>query len=142
MSESEFLSFLVDQTLELQKNGEAELSSYELKLKDYELSFLKGVFVPQLQVLRFNTILGIIDIPVNWSVFNLHSSSEQGLDHVLDETNNHDFLIEVFNIVFRIELNKLLVTHADGFCYIVGLKSGEEYHLHDLLNPQELLQAA
>jgi hypothetical protein len=30
--------------------------------------------------------------------------------------------------------------HADGFCYIVGLKSGDETHLHDLLNPQEWLK--
>lgn len=140
MGESDFLSFLVDETLKLQRSGEVRLSSLELKLNDYGLSFLKGEFIPQSQVLRFVTSFGVIDVPVNWSVFALEGSSTE--DCVIDRDNDKDHLLEVLKASWMVSLDKLLVTHADGFCYIVGLKVGEEYYLHDLLNPQELLNAA
>ena len=140
MAESDFLTFLVDETLKLQSTGEVRLSSLELKLNDYGLSFLKGEFIPQSQVLRFSTNFGLLDIPVNWSVFAVEGSSST--DCVINKQNDNDHLLEVLRASWVFSLDKLLVTHADGFCYIVGLKAGEDYHLHDLLNPQELLNAA
>lgn len=140
MAEADFLSFLVDETLKLQKNGEVQLSSLELKLKDYGLSFLKGEFIPQSQVLRFHGPFGQFDIPVNWSVFTLEASGPS--DVLLSATNDPDHLLKVFQKSWTSELNQLLITHADGFCYIVALKVGEESHLHDLLSPQEWLKAA
>lgn len=139
MSE-DFLSFLVDETLRLQKSGEVELSSLELKLNDYKLSFLKGEFIPLSQVLRFSTPFGILDIPVNWSVFSLEGA--QSSDQLVTEEDDKDYLLKVMKTAWKPELNKLLITHADGFCYIVGLKAGEDYYIHDILNPQELLKAA
>lgn len=140
MAEADFLSFLVDETLKLQKSGEVELSSLELKLNDYKLSFIKGEFIPQSQVLRFNTAFGVIDIPINWSLFSLENSESS--DQVISDENDHDHLLELFKLSWDRSIHQLLVTHADGFCYIVGLKAGEEYYIHDLLNPQELLKAA
>jgi hypothetical protein len=139
MSE-DFLSFLVDETLRLQKSGEVELSSLELKLNDYQLSFLKGEFIPLSQVLRFSTPFGILDIPVNWSVFSLEGA--QSSDQLITEEDDKDYLLKVLKTAWNPELKKLLITHADGFCYIVGLKAGEDYYIHDILNPQELLKAA
>jgi hypothetical protein len=136
----DFLSFLVDETLKLQQSGEAELSSLELKLKDYKLNFLKGEFIPQTQMLRFHTNFGVLDIPVNWSVFSIEAPDST--DHVLDTENDPDCLLGVFQSAWNGDLQKMLITHADGFCYVVGLRAGEESHLHDLLNPQELLNAA
>lgn len=136
----DFFSFLVDETLKLQQSGEAQLSSFELKLSDYNLGFIKGEFIPQSQVLRFKTSFGLIDIPINWSVFSLEN--ESGHDHVISAENDHDHLLELMKIHWNSAYNKLLITHADGFCYVVGLKVGEEYYIHDLLNPQELLKAA
>lgn len=140
MSETDFLSFLVDETLRLQKAGEGTLSSFELKLNDYGLSFLKGEFIPQTQLLRFRTTFGLLDIPINWSLFSV-DSSHLG-DHIIDHKNDQDYLLKIFKHHWISEIDKLLVTHADGFCYIVGIKEGEDFYLHDLLNPQELLKAA
>lgn len=140
MAETEFLSFLVDETLKLQKSGEIELSSLELKLKDYNLRFLKGEFIPQSQVLRFITQFGVLDIPINWSVFSLDCSDTN--DIIISKDNDKDHLLDIFKMSWSQDLNQLVVTHADGFCYIVGLKSGEEYYIHDILNPQEILRAA
>jgi len=140
MREKDFLSFLVDETLKLQKSGEAELSSLELKLSDYGLIFLKGEFVPQLQMLRFYTSFGLLDIPINWSIFAL--DTRKTLDHIVNDANDKDHLLSVLRLVWAQQLEKLLVTHADGFCYIVGLRAGEDCHLHDLLNPTEFLSAA
>lgn len=140
MAETDFLSFLVDETLKLQKSGEVELSSLELKLKDYNLSFLKGEFIPQYQILRFQSQFGTLDVPINWSVFSLEHN-ESG-DQVITTENDQDHLLEVFQAAWDPSMKQMLVTHADGFCYIVALKSGEEYYIHDLLNPQELLKAA
>lgn len=140
MAETDFLSFLVDETLKLQKSGEGELSSLELKLKDYNLSFLKGEFIPQSQMLRFETKLGALDVPINWSVFSLEN--QDSTDQVVSPENDKDHLLAVLKGVWSASVKKLLVTHADGFCYIVGLKAGEEYYIHDILNPQELLKAA
>ncbi len=137
MAETDFLSFLVDETLKLHKNGGDNLSSLELKLTDYGLSFLKGEFIPQTQMLRFRSPFGILDIPVNWSIFDAQSS-----DHVVTPKNDTDYLLEVLRKAWFSTLDQILVTHADGFCYIVGLRAGEEYYLHDVLNPQELLRAA
>ncbi|WPU65327.1 hypothetical protein [Peredibacter starrii] len=140
MTESDFLAFLVDETLKLQKSGEVELSSLELKLNDYGLSYLKGEFLPQSQVLRFKTSFGVLDIPINWSVFALESTS--GHDVILSESNDPDLLLTVLKTAWVPDHERMLIIHADGFCYIVGLKTGEELHLHDLQNPQEWLKAA
>ena len=140
MANSDFLSFLVDETLKLHESGEGELSSLELKLKDYKLNYLKGEFIPQSQVLRFRTDFGVIDIPVNWSVFAVDST--QGDDIILSAEKDEDHLFKVLKSVWNPAFERMLVTHADGFCYLVGLQVGEELHLHDLLNPQEWLKAA
>lgn len=140
MAETDFLSFLVDETLKLQKSGEVELSSLELKLTDYKLNFLKGEFIPQSQMLRFITSFGKLDIPVNWSIFAIDSTD--GADIVLSKENDHDQLFEVLKSTWNPEFSKILVTHADGFCYLVGLRPVDEAHLHDLLNPQVWLKAA
>jgi hypothetical protein len=140
MAETDFLSFLVDETLKLQKSGEVELSSLELKLNDYKLAFLKGEYIPQTQMLRFSTTFGVLDIPINWSVFSV--DAQDSADQVITSRNDSDYLLEIFKRSWNSSVEQLLVTHADGFCYIVGLRQGEEYCLHDLLNPQELLKAA
>ena len=140
MSNSDFLSFLVNETFKLQKSGEDKLSSFELKLNDYGLTFFKGEFLPQLQVLRFKTSFGILDAPVNWSIFSVDKHPD---DHTLLENDKDiDHLFSVFKAAWDVDLQQVLVTQADGFCYLVGLKRGEEGYLHDLLNPQEWLKTA
>lgn len=140
MQNKDFVTFLVDETLKLQQSGESELSSLELKLNDYELKFFRGEFIPQSQTLRFITSFGKIDVPVNWSIFSLDAIS--GGHAVLDAKNDQDSFFTVMKSVWPAPLEKLLVTHADGFCYLVGLNAGDELHLHDLLNPQEWLKSA
>jgi hypothetical protein len=139
MADTDFLSFLVDETLKLQRNGEAQLSSLELKLSDYKLQFLKGEFIPQSQMLRFNTNFGVLDIPVNWSVFSVEAGSG---DVVLSEKDDKDLLFKVLKDSWNSKFTRMLITHADGFCYVIGLEAHEEPHLHDLLSPQEWLKAA
>lgn len=133
MAESDFLTFLVDETIKLQKSGEEKLSSLELKLKDYGIVYFKGAFLPQTQLLRFQTNFGVLDIPVTWSSF------KDAADVILSQENDPDFLFQIMKQNWNSAITKLLITNADGFCYLVGLKEGEENHLHDLLNPQELL---
>jgi hypothetical protein len=140
MSNKDFVSFLVDETLRLQKSGEVKLSSLELKLRDYDLSFLKGEFIPQAQILRFSTPFGPLDVPVNWSVFSMENSLAQYT--LLDEKNDVDSFFKIIKHAWNKPIEKLLITHDDGFCFIVGLKKGEVNHLRDLLNPQVWLKSA
>lgn len=140
MSDKDFVSFLLDETLKLQKSGQVQLSSLELKLKDYGLNFLKGEFIPQAQILRFTTPFGNLDVPINWSVFSMENSLAQFT--LLDEKNDIDSFFMVIKMAWKQPIEKLLITHDNGFCYIVGLKAGEESHLHDLTNPQEWLKTA
>jgi hypothetical protein len=137
-TDDNFLSFLVDETLKLQKRGEEKLSSLELKLNDYGLNFWKGEFIPQAQVLRFKAPMGNLDVPMNWSVF-----SCVGSDHrVLDKDNDMDNFFTVMKGAWQGPLEKVVIIHADGFCYLVGLSSDQVCHLHDLLNPQQWLKTA
>ena len=140
MGNSDFLAFLVEETMKLQKNGEVELSSLELKLKDYGLPFFKGEFIPQFKILRFHTSFGQLDVPINWSIFS-HASQDSG-HTVLDEKNDTDHFFTVIRSAWNTSFEKILVTHDDGFCYLVGLKAGDETHLHDLTNPQQWLKSA
>lgn len=138
MADNDFLTFLVDETLKLQKRGEEKLSSLELKLSDYGLNFWKGEFIPQSQVLRFKTRMGNLDAPMNWSVF-----SCVGSDHrVLDKNNDMDNFFSVIKGSWPVAIEKVVIIHADGFCYMVALTHDQECHLHDLLNPQEWLKTA
>ena len=59
---------------------------------------------------------------------------------LLDPDTDQDCFFDVLKSAWGIPMEKLLITHADGFCYMVGLKSGDDTHLHDLLNPQEWLK--
>ena len=140
MSSKDFVSFLVDETLKLQKSGEVELSSLELKLTDYGLDFLKGEFIPQTQIIRFKTPFGNLDVPINWSIFSIENSLAQFT--ILDEKNDVDNFFLIIKMAWKQSIEKMLITHDDGFCYIIGLKQGEEVHLHDLLNPQIWLKSA
>ncbi len=136
MADNDFLTFLVDETLKLQKRGEEKLSSLETKLNDYSLNYWKGEFIPQAQVLRFNTPMGAMDVPMNWSVF-----SCVGSDHrILDKNNDMDNFFSVIKSAWKLPLEKVVIIHADGFCYLVGLTHDQQGHLHDLLNPQEWLK--
>ena len=140
MSEKDFVTFLLDETLKLHNSGEVQLSSLELKLNDYGLNFLKGEFIPQTQILRFATSFGDLDVPVNWSIFSVENSHAQYT--LLDEKNDVDSFFLVIKMAWKQPIEKLLITHDDGFCYMIGLKQGEEVHLHDLVNPQEWLKSA
>lgn len=139
MAETNFLSFLVNETLKLQKNGEARLSSLELKLKDYKLNFIKGEFIPQSQVLRFESHFGRLDFPINWSVFSIESESS---NFVLEKDNDKDCLFSILSSAWNKSFTKILVTHADGFCYLVGLEAGDECRLRDIINPQQNFKVA
>jgi hypothetical protein len=140
MREKDFVTFLVDETLNLQKKREVGLLSLESKLNDYRLNFIKGEFIPQSQILRFKAPFGNLDVPINWSVFSVENSTT---DHViLDAKNDVDHFFSIIKTAWNSPIHKLLITHADGFCYLVGLKLGEENHLHDLIKPQEWLKSA
>lgn len=139
MSESDFLTFLVNETLRLQKSGKAELSSYDLRLKDYGLSFLKGEYIPQLQVIRFSSTKGDLDFPINWSVFSPEKSQEFT---VLSEDFDKDHLFSILKSMWPQKLEMILVSHYDGFCYIVGLKPGDESHLSALMGHNQISNAA
>jgi hypothetical protein len=138
MAKLDLLSFLVEETFKLQRSGESELSSFELKLNDYGLDYLKGEFIPQIQMLRFELSDQLLDVPINWSLFSL----EEGQEHVvLEEDHDPEHLFEILTSLWRGPVQKMLITHADGFCYVVGLRSGELNHLNDLLKRQEWLKA-
>lgn len=136
MADSDFLSFLVDETLKLHSHGAKDLSHLEHKLSDYHLEFIKGEFIPQIQALRFNTTFGVLDVPANWSIFSQD-------DHtLLDATNDSDNLLSVMKHAWNPKFEKLLMTQSDGFCYLVGLKTGEDSYVRDLLKPPVLLKSA
>lgn len=115
-----------------------DLTSLEQKLKDYGLDYLRGEFIPQLQVLRFETAFGALDMPINWSVFD--SSNTEG--SIIDATSPERHLFSVLRSAWDFRMKQILVTHADGYCYLVGFKAGEEVYLRDVMNPQELLKTA
>jgi len=136
----DFLSFLVDETLKLQKSGDKKLSTFELKLTDYGLEFLRGEFIPQLQVLRFVSKIGKIDVPISWSLFSPETASQDY--KILDSHNDYESFYSVIKAAWNPKMEKLLIINADGFCYLVGLKAGEESYLHDLINSDFLLKSA
>lgn len=136
MEKSEFLSFLVDETMKLSQE-EKTLTELERKFSDYKLSYLRGQFMPHSQVLRFNTPFGLLDIPINWNLFSAEVSHQ-----LLDETHDQDAFYSVMKSAWKTPLEKILIMHADGFSYLVALKAGEDFYIHDLLNQQEWLKAA
>lgn len=139
MADSDFISFLVNETLRLQDSHKEHLSSLELKLQDYSLSYIRGFFIPQYRVLRFKAEMGTIDVPINWSVFSV-GEHQDGI--ILDSEADKDALFEIFQKNWQPEMKKLLIAHAEGYCYLIGLKESEVVHLHDLLNPQEWMSVA
>lgn len=142
MAEKDFVSFLVEETFKLQKSGESQLSSLDQKLSDYSLAFLKGEFIPQSQMLRFITPFGLMDIPINWSYFDLDYASQSHV--LLDSHNDSEHFFQIIKQAWNQSLEMILILHADGFCYMVGLKEGEEGYLHDLIpqSPHRLLRSA
>lgn len=140
MPSKDFVSFLVDETLKLQKSGEVQLSGLELKLNVYGLDFLKGKFIPQTQIFRFNTPFGNLDVPVNWSIFSIENSLANFT--LLDEKNDVDNFFLILKSAWKQSIEKVFITQDDGFYYIVAIKAGDEAHLHDLVNPQVWLKSA
>ena len=138
MPEKDFVTFLLDETMKLQASG-ADLTNLEIKMNDYGISFLKGEFIPQIQLLRFKTPFGVLDVPINWSLFSIEGDTTSTS---VEEKNDDDHFFAVLKSAWNLPLEKVVITHDEGFCYIVGLKAGEDVHLHDLLRPQEWLKSA
>lgn len=136
MAETEFLSLLVDETLKLHKTEVTELTHLETKLKDYQLQFIRGEFIPQTQMLRFQTSFGVLDVPSNWSLFMNDDYS------VVSSHQDEELFLSVLKNTWNPKFDKLLITHSDGFSYVIGLKSGEEAHLRDLVEQPILLKSA
>jgi len=136
----DFLSFLVNETLKLQDSGESNLASLELKLMDYKLDFIKGHFIPQIKMLRFELNSGVLDVPINWKLFDF--SDEETNFKLLNEKNDKDSFYKVLTKYWNKKFSSLLIIHSDGFCYVVGLKAGEENYLHDLINQAAVFRAA
>jgi len=135
MSKSNFLNFLVDEAFELHSQVDS-FCDLERKLSDYEILFLRGEFIPQIQMLRFRSHLGPIDIPINWSCFSL----EQGQDyHWIKAGDPEEALLKVMTKKWNPEIKSLLIMQAEGYCYMIGLKETDEFYLKDLVNPQEIL---
>ncbi|MFA5583646.1 MAG: hypothetical protein WDA09_05475 [Bacteriovoracaceae bacterium] len=138
MSKSNFLNFLVEETLKLHSQT-TSFCDLERKLIDYDILFLRGEFVPQIQMLRFQSHWGMIDIPINWSCFNL----EQGQDYYWVRAGDpEETLLKVMAKKWDSQVNSLLIMQAEGYCYIIGLKESDEFYLRDLINPQEILTKA
>lgn len=136
---NDLVTFLVEETFKLQEQNTESISSLEAKILDYQLNYLKGFFIPQTQMLRFKTPFGEIDIPTNWSLFSIENSM---VDYSLvSEHNDQDEFFHVIQSAWGLPLKSLVITHENGFCFLIGLKSGEEVHLRDLLNDQEWLTA-
>ena len=135
MQKSNFLNFLVDETFRIQEKSHNELWSLERKLNDYRINFLRGEFIPQTQLLRFKTPLGLLDIPINWSCF----APEVGRDFThLRSDNDPESLLAILKSSWDKNLSSLLITQAQGYCYIIGLSQTDEQHFEDLINPQEI----
>lgn len=136
MSKFNFLTFLVDETFRLNSATHQSLGDLERKLADYGISFLRGQFIPQIQMLRFATPMGQLDIPINWSCFAL----EHGQDFSwVQTTNDNDGLLSIMKASWQSQIKSLLITQSQGYCYIIGLKENDEFYLQDLTNPQEIL---
>lgn len=136
MSKSNFLSFLVDETFRLQSQNARTFCDLERKLTDYGISFLRGEFIPQIQMLRFNTPMGILDVPINWSSFAL----DEGRDYNwIKNGSDQEELLNVMKASWNPEMKSLLVMQAQGYCYIISLTESDEFYLKDLINPQEIL---
>lgn len=134
MSKSNFLNFLVDETFRIQESSQ-QFCDLERKLKDFSIDFLRGEFIPQIQMLRFKTSMGLLDVPINWSCFNL----EQGEDYKwIHNGNDQENLLKVMKSSWNQELKSLLIMQAQGYCYLIGLKESDEFYLKDLVNPQEI----
>lgn len=138
MSKSNFLQFLVDETLKL--HSEIHLfSDLERKLNDYDIPFLKGTFIPQIQMLRFEGPMGIIDVPANWYCFHFELNEDY---HWIQSADDEALLLHVLRKSWSSQIHSLLIMQADGYCYIAGLKESDEFYLQDLVNPQEQLRKA
>lgn len=136
MNKSNFLDFLVDETFRSNTSAKQTLGDLERKLTDYSISFLRGEFIPQIQMLRFATPMGQLDIPVNWSCFAL----DQGQDYCwVQAQNDVDGLLAIMKASWKNTIKSLLITQSQGYCYIIGLKESDEFYLQDLTNPQEIL---
>lgn len=135
MSKSNFLDFLVDETLQ-PHFPTSQHCDLERKLHDYGISYIKGEFIPQIQMLRFHTAIGLMDIPINWSYFTL----DHGKDYTwLNESNDEEGLLFILKGQWKKSIKSLLITQAAGHCYIVALQESEEFYLQDLTNLQEML---
>lgn len=139
MSSNDLVTFLVEETFKLQEASDESISGLEAKIQDYHLNYLKGYFIPQTQMLRFNGPFGCIDIPTNWSHFSIENSLAEYT--LMNDHNDADMFFKVIQNAWGIQLKSLVVTHENGFCFIIGLKSGEEVHLRDLLSSEEWLKA-
>jgi len=139
MASNDLVTFLVEETLKLQETGNESISGLEAKIQDYQLHYLKGYFIPQTQMLRFDGPFGCIDIPTNWSLFSIENSMVDF--SLISSQKDRDMFFSVIQKAWNIPIKSLVVTHENGFCFMIGLKSGDEVHLRDLLNSEEWLKA-
>ena len=140
MEDKNFFQTLVEETLKHQtKTKNLHTQNLEKKLRHFELNFLKGMFIPQTGLIRFQTKIGPLDIPSNWSHFKQLMDSES--DQLLNLKEDDDHFLDVLQHYYGERFTYVWMTMEEGYCYLVMIKKHQK-ELWDHLRSEKSGQAA
>ncbi len=125
MEDKDFYQKLVEETLRHQSGTKhLQTQSLDKKLRHFELNFLKGMFIPQTGLIRFQTKIGPLDIPSNWSHFKQLVDSES--DQFLNLKEDDDHFLDILQHYFQDTFSYIWLTLDEGNCYLVMIKKHQK----------------
>lgn len=140
MDDKNFYQKLVEETLKHQSTTKNLYSeSLEKKLKHFGLNFMKGMFIPQTGLIRFQTKYGALDIPSNWSHFQQMIDSDSDQMFTLKEDDDH--FLDILQHYYDDYFSYVCLTQENGYFYLVMVKKNQK-ELWDHLRSEKSGQEA
>jgi hypothetical protein len=141
MDDKNFYQKLVEETLRHQSTTKhLHSQSLDKKLNHFGLNYLKGMFIPQTGLIRFQTKLGPIDIPSNWSHFKQLVDSES--DQMLSLKEDDDHFLDILQHYYEDSFSYIWLTLEEGYCYLVMIKKHQKELWDHLRSEKHGLDAA
>lgn len=141
MGGGDFYLKLVNETFETQNQRSKERkSSFEKTLVDLQLLYFKGSYLPHNQIIRFESLWGLLDFPSSFPLFDCYQHQFKELH----SENDSDCLYAVLSQSWDQKISHIYATVDEGFYYLIAFKSdeGEKKKIVSGLISESVRQAA
>ena len=127
MAEEDFYLKLVHETMKVQ---EVRTSFLEEHLRELDVLYFKGCYSSSYQIIRFESLWGLLDFPASLSIFEFKNQNFQSFS----KTEDQHFIFSVFSKVWDRKIQKIYMTFNENSYFLIAFKTDENFKEESFLS--------